>query len=524
MKAIDITELDPDIETSFVTFSEERLSFRLHWWQAACLAWFDNLSLKLVQGSLATPNGSGKSSVVIPSIVFGGLTLYPKCRIVLLSADAKQLDGQLMPAINAHRGKFPDFRFVEREITTPEGGRFVGFTTDEPGRAEGWHKLDDIEGPLLIICDEAKTIPDAIFQALDRCTFNALLLCSSPGGMQGRFYESQFGRQDFLKLRVGLSDCPHIGQDKIARLREQYGPDGVTPNPSFLASTLDGKFMEADQELRFNPVGLKRLNDMADTYEREWRQAIKTKPQLSPIGDLQENARGISWHADHQTGWLWMCEKPVPGCEYLGFGDPMTGEQSEGSKLRDTHAFGIFRKSFIDEHGVQRDDEIVACLHAENGVRWDNDIAAERFDMLLRFYGDCRAIIEANNSGTEVMRMLRIAGRTLWKRRKRDAVNPNAKLLEIVGFQTTAASKGQWIGALGRAIREETIVCRYRQACSHFSTFILTEDGSGEAQPHAFDDWVTGIGMAILERESCDAMPEADIFSQQPTRTLGAWS
>lgn len=523
MTPIEDIALDPNIETSFVTFAEDTLSMAsLHWWQACVLAWYDEASAKLIQGSLATPNGSGKSSVVIPALVLGWLAMYPRGRVVLLSADGKQIDGQLMPAINSHRGKFPDYRFVEREITTPEGGRFVAFTTDEPGRAEGWHKIDNTYGPLLIIVDEAKTVPDGIFEAIDRCTYNALLLTSSPGGMNGRFYESQFGRPDFLRLRVGLSDCPHIPADKIERLKAQYGPDGTTPNPAFLASTLDGQFMEADQELRFNPEGLKRLNDMAAAHDREWRHAVKTRPHLSSIGELVEQ-RGITWHPDAKNGWLWMCEKPEPGCEYLGFGDPMTGEQSEGSKNRDTHAFGILRKAFRDIHNIHHDDEVVAVLHAENGVRWDNDIATERFDMLLRFYGDCRAIVEANNSGTEVMRMLRMAGRTLWRRRKRDAVNPG-KVLEVVGFQTTAASKGMWIGALGRAIREQTIVCKYPLACSHFSTFILTEDGSGQAQPHGHDDFVTGVGMAVLERDSAD--PMATEFENQPDPPVvhGAWS
>lgn len=514
---------DPNIETSFVTFAEDVLLLRLHWWQACCLAWYDKASKQLIQGSLATPNGSGKSSVVIPALVLGWLTLYPKGRVVLLSADAKQLDGQLMPAINSHRGKFPDWRFVEREITTPEGARFVGFTTDEPGRAEGWHKMDDLDGPLLMIFDEAKTIPDGIFEAGDRCTYNAILLASSPGRMGGRFYESQFGRADFKKLRIGLKDCPHIPSDKIKRLHEQYGPDGTTPNPAFLASTLDGQFMEADQELRFNPTGLKRLTEMASDYERTWRHDIKTRPSAGPIGELNEDNGGIQWLSDPHSGWLWMCEAPIEGCEYIGFGDPMTGEQSEGSKTRDTHAFGVMRKAYIDDVGTSHDDEVVAVLHADAGVRWDNDIAAERFDLLLRFYGDCLAIIEANNSGTETMRLLRMAGRTLWRRRKRDAVNPG-KMLEVVGFQTNSATKSLWIGALGKAIREESVSVKYAPACSHFSTFILTEDGSGQAQPHAHDDFCTGIGMALFARESATLMPFADVASHHQTKVFGAWS
>ena len=45
--------------------------------------------------------------------------------------------------------------------------------------AEGHHSAPDTS--LLIIADEAKSIPEPIFEAVDRCSFNTLLLISSPG-------------------------------------------------------------------------------------------------------------------------------------------------------------------------------------------------------------------------------------------------------------------------------------------------------------------------------------------------------
>jgi hypothetical protein len=341
--------------------------------------------------------------------------------------------------------------------------------------------------------------------------------------MRGRFYDSQFSRKDFIKIRVGLKDCPHITADKIARLEAQYGPNGTTPNAAFLASTLDGKFMEADAELRFNPAGLARLTEMARAYEAEWRPKSKQYPNLSPVGELIDNARGIKWSPDPETGWLWICEHPIPGCEYIGFADPMTGGQSEGSKERDTHSFGILRKAYIAPDGTQYDDEPVAFLHSDLGVRWDNDIASERMDILMRYYGDCIAIIEANNAGVEVMRLLRMAGRELWVREKRDDVNPGKKL-KVVGFQSNIATKTLWIGAIGKAIREQTLVCRYAQACYHFSNFLLTEDGSGQAAPHTFDDHVTGIGLAIFGRDSASRMPMPTIRRMGGNQQGGAWS
>jgi hypothetical protein len=53
---------------------------------------------------------------------------------------------------------------------------FLSFTTDEPSRAEGHHK--NAHSPLLMIVDEAKSVEAEIFQALDRCTYNVLLIYS----------------------------------------------------------------------------------------------------------------------------------------------------------------------------------------------------------------------------------------------------------------------------------------------------------------------------------------------------------
>lgn len=232
---------DLDVETSFISFAEEELGLHLYPWQCDVLEPFDEASEHLVQVSLATPNGSGKSAICIPALVLGWLALYPKGRVVLTTADGKQLDGQVMPAIESFRSRFPSWTFIEREVRTDTGGRFVAFTTDQAGRAEGWHKLDDNEGPLLIIADEAKTVSDEIFSAIDRCTYNALLLTSSPGRMSGRFYTTQTDATlGFVRIRVGLKDCPHITQDKIDRIIAQHGA-----NSPFTRSALHGEFLEA---------------------------------------------------------------------------------------------------------------------------------------------------------------------------------------------------------------------------------------------------------------------------------------
>jgi hypothetical protein len=94
-------------DASLLVFAEDQLGLALYDWQGAAIAPFEHAQRRLVQVSLATPNGSGKSAVVIPALALGWLALHPRGRVVLTTADGKQLDGQVMPALVAYRARLP---------------------------------------------------------------------------------------------------------------------------------------------------------------------------------------------------------------------------------------------------------------------------------------------------------------------------------------------------------------------------------------------------------------------------------
>jgi phage terminase large subunit len=235
-----------------VGFVAEKLGFNtsergLYSWQAEVLTWFEDLT-ELVKGSVCTPNGAGKSAVIDAGLALWWISVHPQGRVVIISKDSKQLDNQLWPAIEAHKEKFPGYDFIERMVRNGRGGFIIGFTTDDPGRVEGWHKLDDFCGPLLIIADESKSISDPILMALDRCTYNAKLLTSSPGLTEGLFWKSQRADQaeppiGYHHIRVGLKDCPHIPKSRIDNIIAEYGEDHW-----FTRSTLYGEFTDVDSD------------------------------------------------------------------------------------------------------------------------------------------------------------------------------------------------------------------------------------------------------------------------------------
>lgn len=235
----------------------------LYPWQAEVLMHLEEgTPEKSVQITLVTPNESGKTKVVDVAAALTHLILYPKGLVVMTSGDSKQLDGQIMPALREYQNRFPKWKFLDREIRTNTGGRLIAFTTDEPGRAEGWHPDDRIKGPLLIIVDEAKSVPNAIFESLDRCGFQAMILASSPGKKAGRFYETHYHLEGWKRVAATLQDCPHIRQDKIDRILANCG--GNEKHPLYLSS-VHGQFMDEDldslpifshaelEHLKYNP-------------------------------------------------------------------------------------------------------------------------------------------------------------------------------------------------------------------------------------------------------------------------------
>jgi len=132
-------------------------------------------------------------------------------------------------------------------MKTPTGGRLIAFVTNNAGRVEGWHKKDDIYGPLLLIINETAEVDDPILQAFDRCTPNAVMYLSKPGLMMGRFYDTHTKyRASWKCIQAGLKDCPHIPKERIDFILEHYGEE----HP-FTRSTLYGEFMEQDEANRY---------------------------------------------------------------------------------------------------------------------------------------------------------------------------------------------------------------------------------------------------------------------------------
>lgn len=205
--------------------------------------------------SVVAANGSGKTARLIAPLILWFLYVHPRGQCIFTSGSWMQIEKQLWGAVKTHRAKFPAWRFMAEELRTPEGGYAFGFSTDDEGRAEGHHpKISPEVDPVFLIIDEAKTVPNGIFEAFDRCTRKYELWTSSPGAPRGQFYDSHHKNQALYWTRkVPSIECPHIKAEKREQDRIKYGETHPLYRSKHLA-----EFTADDELMVLSPGELKR--------------------------------------------------------------------------------------------------------------------------------------------------------------------------------------------------------------------------------------------------------------------------
>jgi len=198
-------------------------------WQRRALEAVDKHGSRV---SIRTANGAGKTQVLIPAMVFAHMCVFPNSRIVITSGVQRQVREQVFAALKKQQGRFVGWDFQDTRIVAPNGSVCVGFSTDEGGKFEGWHgnpkenyfKEAGAQGPLMIIVDEAKSVPRGVFDAIERCTFQRLVLLSSCGEAEGEFHSSHMGKASaYVTVHAPASECPHADHAKNVLLIEQRG-------------------------------------------------------------------------------------------------------------------------------------------------------------------------------------------------------------------------------------------------------------------------------------------------------------
>lgn len=203
-------------------FAELVLGLRPYPWQLSAIEAAGRPHTRM---ALVAANGSGKTACVNVVLLLWFLWKHPRGIAMVTSGSWNQLKTQLWPNLEMFRSTFPQWQWQADRIKTPEGGFIAAYSTDRPGRAEGHHEHLP-ERPVMLMVDEAKSVPEVIFEALSRCTPTYFILTSSPGAPTGTFYNAfNSTRALYHTVKATAFDCPHISPDKIRYAQILYGPD-----------------------------------------------------------------------------------------------------------------------------------------------------------------------------------------------------------------------------------------------------------------------------------------------------------
>lgn len=262
-------DLTPDQKAVFATpagFCRHVLGMKLYDQQATVM---DAMTGTPSYVTSRDANESGKTSRKITGLILWHMAVFPRMGIdggvISTSGSWRQLVNQLSPSLRSYQEKFPGYEFNQTTIVHKGVPQWMGFATNDAGKAEGFHGSP--KSPLMALFDECKTVPDGVIDAVeDRCNPQRVGLFSSPGYMGGRFYESHTSRaQHYNGFKTATArfltpttwemtgDSPHITMESVRRRIEKHGLD----NP-LVRSMIFAEFMDIVKDA---PISLAQVED-----------------------------------------------------------------------------------------------------------------------------------------------------------------------------------------------------------------------------------------------------------------------
>lgn len=203
---------------------------------------------------LPAGNGSGKDAIIIAGFAVWFALIGARNRVIITTSSHEQLKFQTEPGIRElclranKKLSTRIFRSTQFHHAALElGSEIKAFVTDEPGNAEGYHAWSG--GKLAKIVNEAKSVPDIIFDATERWTgVSHFLEVSSPGRKMGHMYNQlkdcvmypapvELNRPYYRK--VTQFECPHISPASIQRKIHKYGENSPLVRSSVFAEFSD---------------------------------------------------------------------------------------------------------------------------------------------------------------------------------------------------------------------------------------------------------------------------------------------
>ncbi len=230
---------------------------KVHDWQIEMLLYLGQKrpNKEKIRAMLLAANGSGKSQYVLAPFAVWMSLVFKESLTVITTASGDQLDTQACRYINRlcnnvnlmHQPQFgfDVFKCIYREVRNNITRSFIDlFATDEKKKAEGRHPLRH-DSEFAIIIDEAKTVDDGIYEALERCKGNTRRIeISSADDCKGYFFNT-WGNPNYrcFRKKITAFDCPHITKDEINETITKYGADSP-----FVRASIYSEFVSVQED------------------------------------------------------------------------------------------------------------------------------------------------------------------------------------------------------------------------------------------------------------------------------------
>lgn len=196
-------------------------------------------------------NGWGKSAIAAIRILHWLATNRP-AKVIATAKTHRQVNNQLWAEVRRWGQAFADRRGWElsprtANLKTQDPQTFgLGFATDSTARLEGFHSPN-----LLVVVDEAREVPEEIYQGVDRLQPVSRLYISTPGSPRGRFYDC-FHSSNWHAIHID-AEALNLEEERVSPtwVRDQLETYGQTS--PFYAQSVKGEFSEVLESPYFNP-------------------------------------------------------------------------------------------------------------------------------------------------------------------------------------------------------------------------------------------------------------------------------
>lgn len=200
--------------------------------------------------ALVAANGTGKTSCIELASILWHMVRFPGSLTVVTAGAYRQLSEALWPHIREKTmgmgGEAVGWNVTEDKVVLKHKdgseSRCISYAVSDPNKAEGYHTQGRDQN-LLYIIDEGKGVPDGVYDAMERCQPTRVLVMSSPGAPEGRFFQIAKGWGNFKVFRIVAKDCPWITDDWIKQQVEMHGE-----NSPLVRSMIYAEFVETEGE------------------------------------------------------------------------------------------------------------------------------------------------------------------------------------------------------------------------------------------------------------------------------------